>query len=132
MYVQFNEVLPIEDRGYHIGELSELFAVTLRTIRFYEERGLLAPRRVSARTRVYDRDDVARLSLIVGCRRFGLTVDEIGDLLEIRDRAGLETFEPALRTALRDRHAAMTTEIAEAEALRNQLAEWIADLDRAG
>ena len=62
---------------HQIGELAEMFGITLRTIRFYEERGLLAPRRVSARTRLYDVADVARLSLIVACRRFGLTVDEV-------------------------------------------------------
>lgn len=132
MYVPFTELLSIEDRAHTIGELSELFGITLRTIRFYEERGLLAPRRAAARTRIYDRDDVARLSLIVTCRRYGLAVHEIADLLALRDRRGTAAFNPALVAALEQRRSAIGEEIAEAEALRSELGGWIDEIARAG
>lgn len=134
MYVSFNDLAPqgevftVEDRPHQIGELAEKFGVTLRTIRFYEERGLLAPRRVSARTRLYDVDDVARLSLIVACRRYGLSVDVIADLLALRDREGPQTFQPRLVAALGERLEQMSAEIAEAEKLRGELIGWLTDL----
>lgn len=131
VYIQFTELLTLEDRTYTISELAETFGITLRTIRFYEERELLSPRRGAARTRVYDRDDVARLSLIVACRRFGLAVHEIAELLALRDRRGTHAFNPALVAALENRRAAITTEIAEAEALRAELGGWIDELGRA-
>lgn len=125
------DVVTLEDRPHQIGELAEKFGITLRTIRFYEERGLLKPRRVSARTRLYDLADVARLSLIVACRRYGLPVDTIADLLALRDRDGSAAFQPHLLAALRARQIEMSHEIEDAERLRDALGAWIVDLDRA-
>lgn len=130
MYVPFSdqpphdELMSLEDRPHQIGELAEKFGITLRTIRFYEERGLIKPRRVSARTRLYDVADVARLSLIVTCRRYGLSVEDVAALLEFRDTHGAEIFRPHLVEALTRRHAEMSAEIAEAEKLRKELAAW--------
>lgn len=137
MYMAFSDLIPscdvvtVEDRPHQIGELAEMFGITLRTIRFYEERGLLAPRRVSARTRLYDVADVARLSLIVACRRFGLTVDEVAALLTARDGESAETFQRRLADALAARRVEMTREIEEAGRLREALSRWIDDLHRA-
>lgn len=125
------DVVTLEDRPHQIGELAEKFGITLRTIRFYEERGLLRPRRVSARTRLYDLAEVARLSLIVACRRYGLSVDAVADLLAARDREGPATFQQRLLAALRARRVEMAREIEDAERLRDALGSWIADLDRA-
>lgn len=126
--VPHGELMSLDDRPHQIGELAAKFGITLRTIRFYEERGLIRPRRVSARTRLYDMADVARLSLIVTCRRFGLSVDDIAALLAIRDGEGSPAFKPRLVEALNRRHAEMTAEIAEAEKLRDELAVWLADV----
>lgn len=123
-----NEVMPLEDRPHQIGELADKFGITLRTIRFYEERGLITPRRISSRTRLYDLADVARLSLIVTCRRFGLSVDEIAALLAVRDAEGAVAFRPRLVEALRHRHADMIAEAAEAEKLRAELEAWTAQI----
>lgn len=126
--VPSSDVVTLEDRPHQIGELAEKFGITLRTIRFYEERGLLKPRRVSARTRLYDMGTVARLSLIVACRRFGLSVDTIADLLALRDAEGPETFQPRLVAALEARRTEMGHEIEEAERLRDALSSWLSDL----
>lgn len=137
MYVPFSESIPssdivtVDDRPHQIGELAEKFAITLRTIRFYEERGLLAPRRVSARTRLYDVADVARLSLIVALRRYGLAVDAIAELLALRDAGGAEAFRPRLVEALLARRVEMDAELAEAHRQRDSLVAWLAELNAA-
>ena len=55
---------------YSIGELAREFDVTLRSIRFYEDQGLLQPTRIGT-TRVFSRRDRARLSLICRGKRLG-------------------------------------------------------------
>lgn len=71
-------------RGHYlIGELCEAFGVTLRTLRFYEDEGLLHPTRAGQR-RLYSDDDRDRLSEIVGLRRVGFSISEIGELLAAR------------------------------------------------
>lgn len=129
--ISTSEVIPVDDRPHQIGELAASFGVTLRTLRFYEERGLVKPRRVSARTRLYDVADVARLSLIVTCRRFGISLDTITDLLGVRDTDGVEAFQPRLVATLTARAAEMATEIDDAEALRRDLIAWLTDMRRA-
>ena len=62
-----------------IREMCDEFDVTPRTLRFYESKALLAPRRIGTR-RLYTRRDRARLKLVLRGRRFGFSLDEIGDL----------------------------------------------------
>jgi DNA-binding transcriptional MerR regulator len=72
---------------YSIGELAREFGVTPRTIRFYEDQGLLAPRRVGAgaRQRSYSARDRTRLKLTLRGKRLGLTLSEIRDLIDMYD-----------------------------------------------
>ena len=65
---------------YSIGDLAQEFDVTLRTLRFYEARGLLTPTR-SGMTRVYSERDRARLSLILKGKQLGFTLVEIRAML---------------------------------------------------
>jgi DNA-binding transcriptional MerR regulator len=67
---------------FGITELSREFGVTLRAIRFYEDKGLLAPRRVNG-ARVYSRRDRARLALILRSKAIGATLDEIRHCLDL-------------------------------------------------
>ena len=55
-----------------IGEMARKFNVTLRTLRFYEDRGLIHPRREGT-TRLYSHRDVVRLKLILTGRRVGVS-----------------------------------------------------------
>ena len=75
---------------YLITELSEEFGVTTRTLRFYEDRDLLAPVR-RGRKRLYRPRDRTRLRLILRGKRLGLTLDEISEILELFDRPSGET-----------------------------------------
>jgi len=67
---------------FGITELCREFGITLRTIRFYEDRGLLAPRRVNG-ARVYTRRDRARLALIVRSKAIGASLTEIKHYLDL-------------------------------------------------
>jgi DNA-binding transcriptional MerR regulator len=61
---------------YTIGDLAREFGVTLRTLRFYEDRGLLSPRR-DGTARIYDARDRDRLSVILKGKQLGFTLTEI-------------------------------------------------------
>jgi len=85
-----------ERSEYSIGELAREFDVTPRAIRFYEDQGLLTPRRAGQR-RIYAPRDRTRLKLTLRGKRLGLTLSEIKELVEMyepgRDeRPQLERF----------------------------------------
>ena len=67
---------------FGITELCREFGITLRTIRFYEDKGLLSPRRVNG-TRVYTRRDRARLALILRSKAIGAPLAEIKRYLDL-------------------------------------------------
>ncbi|HMN64311.1 MAG TPA: MerR family DNA-binding transcriptional regulator [Burkholderiaceae bacterium] len=70
---------------YTISELAREFDVTPRTIRFYEDQGLLAPKRAGAggRQRVYSQRDRTRLKLTLRGKRLGLSLSEVRDLVDM-------------------------------------------------
>jgi len=70
---------------YRIGDLAREFDVTLRTLRFYEDRGLIQPKRQGT-TRLYSEDDRARLKVILLAKQVGFSLVEIEDVLRIFDR----------------------------------------------
>jgi DNA-binding transcriptional MerR regulator len=65
---------------YTIGDLAREFEVTLRTLRFYESKGLIKPRR-QGMTRIYSQEDRDRLALILQGKRLGFTLREIRELV---------------------------------------------------
>jgi len=67
---------------FGITELCREFGITLRTIRFYEDKGLLSPRRING-TRVYTRRDRARLALILRSKAIGASLAEIKHYLDL-------------------------------------------------
>jgi len=67
---------------FGIAQLCTEFRITPRAIRFYEDKGLLAPRRVNG-NRVYTRRDRARLALILRSKAIGATLDEIRHYLDL-------------------------------------------------
>lgn len=72
---------------YSISELAQEFDLTTRAIRFYEDKGLLAPERSGAGglQRVYSARDRTRLALTLRAKRLGLSLDEARDILDIYD-----------------------------------------------
>ncbi len=73
------------ERVYSIRQLCREFEVTPRALRFYEDKGLLAPERRGT-TRVYSGRDRARLQLILRGKRVGFSLAEVADLLALYDR----------------------------------------------
>lgn len=69
---------------YGIADLAREFGVTTRTVRFYEDKGLIAPAREGQR-RIYSPRDRVRLRLIMRGKRLGLTLDEIAELIDLYD-----------------------------------------------
>ena len=66
---------------FTISQLAEEFDISTRTIRFYEEKGLIAPRRSKGNQRIYVKRDRARLKLILRGKRFGYSLDEISEMI---------------------------------------------------
>jgi len=75
------------DELYGIGDLCAEFGVTPRAVRFYEDKGLLAPRRVN-NTRIYTRRDRTRLALILRSKAIGASLTEIKHFLELYGARG--------------------------------------------
>jgi len=71
--------------SYSISDLSSELSITSRTIRFYEEKGLIQPGRTSGNQRRYTRKDRTRLKLILRGKRFGYTLDEISKMIGLSD-----------------------------------------------
>jgi len=121
-----------ERAEFSISELAREFDITPRAIRFYEDQGLLAPRRDGQR-RIYTPRDRTRLKLTLRGKRLGLTLAEIRELIDMyepgRDeRPQLERFREVLeahRKSLLQQRAdieAQLTEIATFEKrVRKQL-----------
>ncbi|HIX62105.1 MAG TPA: MerR family DNA-binding transcriptional regulator [Candidatus Halomonas stercoripullorum] len=79
-----HETLAQQRRTYAIGELARMFEVTPRTIRFYEQEGLLAPER-RGQTRIYHEKDRVRLKLTLRGKRLGFSLAEIREVIEMYD-----------------------------------------------
>jgi DNA-binding transcriptional MerR regulator len=70
--------------SFSIGDLAREFGVTLRALRFYEDKNLLTPER-DGLTRIYSRRDRARLKLILMGKRVGFSLVEIREMLDLYD-----------------------------------------------
>ena len=112
---------PNPSRTWTVGELADELGVTTRTLRHYEDEGLLTPRRQGG-NRVYSARDRARLRLILRGRRFGMTLAECREIVDMYDGAGSSEARQ-LRTLLGrlDEIAADLT--ARQDALQRTLAE---------
>ncbi len=72
------------DAQYSISQLSREFAITPRTLRFYETHGILTPRRQGT-TRIYSDRDRVRLTLALRGRRVGLSLEEVRQIIDMYD-----------------------------------------------
>lgn len=114
-------------RTWSIGEMAEDFGVTHRTVRHYEELGLLSPERVGTR-RVYHRRDRVRLELILRGKRLGFTLEESARLIDLYDgdRGQRGQLEEALGT-IEERRSDLRSRLADIEAALSELERWEAD-----
>lgn len=111
----------MSDEYFTIRQMCDEFDVTPRTLRFYEAKELLFPRR-DGQKRLFSRRDRARLKLILRGKRFGFTLEEIRQLLDLYD-AGDQQLTQLTRT-----HALAQERLADMHRRRDELDAAIADL----
>jgi DNA-binding transcriptional MerR regulator len=112
---------------YTISDLAREFALTTRAIRFYEDEGLIAPRR-SGRSRIYGERERVRIKLILRGKRLGLSLSEIRELLDLyetthSERPQLIKFLEVLadrRARLKQQQEDIAIVLAEIDALERQ------------
>lgn len=107
---------------FGITELCREFGITLRALRFYEDKGLLAPRRING-ARVYTRRDRARLSLILRAKAIGSPLSEIKRYLDLYGDQGEGRAQQLNYVIERTGQ-----EIADLEKKRAQIDETLAEL----
>ncbi|MCW1954811.1 MerR family DNA-binding transcriptional regulator [uncultured Lentibacter sp.] len=109
------------DRLMTIREMCDTYGVTPRTLRFYEAKELLAPHR-EGQKRLFTRRDRARLTLILRGKRFGFSLEEIRQLLELYNMGDQQ------QTQLARTFAIAQERLADMERQRDELNAAIADL----
>src|ERR1700761_6099882 len=95
-----------------ITQLCRQFGTTARALRYYEEKGLLAPRRIN-QVRVYSHREKVRLQMILQGRRAGFTLREVRDLFETYDRSGPDAQRLRALPLFKARLVALTQRRAE-------------------
>ncbi len=112
---------PGHDRLFTVTEMAATLGVTARTLRFYEDRGLIAPRRLGT-TRVYTARDRARMVLILRGKHLGFSLREIAEYLDLYDA------DPTQTEQLRKLKAAVASRIDRLQRQRAALDETLAEL----
>lgn len=118
-----------------IGEVADQVGLSLRTIRFYEETGLVIPSgRSVGGFRLYSETDVSRLQLIKRMKPLGFSVEEIGDFLVVLDALGSSDLDPGehpdllarldeVRRGVDERIASLVAKVEQAREFALQLTE---------
>ena len=108
---------------YSISDLASEFDVTTRTIRFYEEKGLLNPRREGTR-RIYTPADRTRLRLILRGKRLGLSLDESAEIIGMYGTPGNNRRQlQVLIEKIQEKRAALQRQQKDLQAMLEELQE---------
>ncbi|MDB5469518.1 MAG: transcriptional regulator, MerR family [Caulobacter sp.] len=102
-----------------IGRAARLTGLTIRAIRFYEQRGLIESRRDARDIRTFDAADLERLAQIAELRAIGVSLDDIAALAEADAMPGGGSPD-ALRDLLREHHQRLTARLACVDALASR------------
>lgn len=95
---------------YTVNQLAETLGITPRTLRFYEQEGLLSPSRIG-NNRVYNKTDRERMNLILRGKRLGYSLNEIRDYLELyADRAAPTGQRTGFLARIRDHLTRLETQ----------------------
>ena len=111
----------MKTKHYKIGQLASLTGLTVDTVRFYENKGLVqASQRSDAGYRLFSADDLARLQFIKRAKAVGFTLDEISELLELRLHPDDHTCEEVKQVTAR-KVRELDAKIAELERIKRSL-----------
>ncbi len=111
-----------------ISDMASFYAVSLRTLRFYEDKGLIFPRRQGT-ARFYSVNDRIRLELILKGKRLGFSLSEIQNLIASRTIVAQESGPADLVVSLNSQQ--VTAQIAHLERQRDDITSAIAELREA-
>jgi DNA-binding transcriptional MerR regulator len=117
---------------YTIGDLARELDISTRTIRYYEERGLLRPQRTAnTQQRLYTPGDRVRLKLLLRARGLGFRLEDIRELFEIYDATHDEKLQgKRLRQMVVERLAQIEAQLRDLTDLRNELRDALVAVDR--
>jgi len=123
---------PDAPKMYTIGDLARELDVSTRTIRYYEERGLLRPQRtINTQQRLYTPGDRVRLKLLLRARGLGFRLEDIRELFEIYDATHDERRQgQRLRGMIVERLEQVETQLQDLTDLRDELRDALAAVDR--
>jgi len=110
----------------HIGELAKQLGITTRTIRYYEEIGLLPPsQRLDSGVRVYDKEGVLRLKFILKLKDLGITLAEMQELSDLYAQSkNQQSVMPRLVKILDGHITKIDEKISRISALRQDLSSY--------
>ena len=117
---------------YTIGDLARELEVSTRTIRYYEERGLLRPQRTTnTQQRLYTPGDRVRLKLLLRARGLGFRLEDIRELFEIYDATHDERRQgQRLRQMIVERLEQVEAQLQDMTDLRDELRDALVAVDR--
>jgi DNA-binding transcriptional MerR regulator len=116
-----------ETKPVQIGELAKSLAITTRTIRYYEEIGLMGKtERLGGGTRTYTKDDILRLKFILKLKTMGISLKEIQELSDIFDihEKDFSKITPKLIEILDTHIAKVDEKMANLSSLRKDIVEY--------
>lgn len=118
-----------------IGELANELGVSTRTIRYYEERGLISPERTEGGQRFYTRRDRGRLKLVLRAKVAGFGLEESKEVLDLYDILPNDKVEQAqgekLEQMITRRVDELDAKISEMTTLREDLLGYLSNLEEA-
>jgi DNA-binding transcriptional MerR regulator len=117
------------DRTFTIRQLTKEFTVTARTLRFYEDEGLIAPER-RGQTRIYSVRDRARIILILRGRRLGFSLAEIREFLDLYNPDNNLRQMQHARRKFEERVVAFERQKLEIDVAIGELKRSLAEVDR--
>ena len=106
---------------FSISDLSKEFDITTRTIRFYEDQGLLSPTR-KGQTRIYSKRDKVRLKLILRGKRLGFSLSETGEIFELyeHDKTSVTQLE-TMQNLISEKKAILHQQLDDIKVVLNEL-----------
>jgi MerR family transcriptional regulator, repressor of the yfmOP operon len=116
-----------DKQSVQIGELARMLGITTRTIRYYEEIGLMGPpERLVGGTRTYNREDVLRLKFILKLKDLGITLKEMQQLAQNFDvnQQDFHTITPKLLEILDTHISKVDHKIASLASLRSEVVAY--------
>lgn len=116
---------------YTISDLAEEFGVTTRTIRYYEELGLLKPQRSEGGRRLYSSREHTQLKLVLRGKRFGFSLDEIKEMVLLfdEDRTGEKQLKRTIEYG-NEKLAEVNDRIAELVEIKGEIERLLSDFNR--